>query len=1016
MRGGVAWRAGGLVLALLRVAVAHAESPAEVRVLSGTSGTTTLTVRATPDVTIEDKTTGARPAGPTGPASSGETFSDELTILLRPPVGSRAASIEVNDPLVSAVRLFPEPGGTTVTVFIRQPVTYSVSRPSATGEVRIELHTRARPATVTVTQTQRRQRVKVTRPEPTGEGEVAVDAESLSYDKESNTLTARGSVTLTRGDSTLTADEVVYDRTNSIAEARGHVVITDPQAEVAGTFAHLNMDDETGWIENADATLEPTRFRLGGNRLEKLGGPRYTIANGVFTTCECGGLEKPSWSVVGKRTDIELDGMGVMHGMTFRIKDQPALYLPYFLFPANTQRATGALMPRISYSNRRGFQYEQPFFWAISKSTDATVAVDIETKARAGLLGEYRYRLTQEARGAFLFGYWNEQIRGRPTGTIAPNGLRVEPPDDRFLISGHHVMPFYGDGKFYLDLFAVSDDTLLKEINSFSFDAGHNFALRTTRYTTSRAGAIKTWPEGVAWIENEYSQDLVDPQELALQKLPRVTGEHGTTLLDGKAVARVSAEGVNFQREQGYDGLRADLAPELFLPFSVRGVLNGSVTGTLRETAYHLTNDRQVALVTFPEGKTVKGDAGTGIITKRFREAPELPALDPDHTREIAELQGRTGTQFERVFTFRHLGLEKLKHTIEPEVQYLFVPQVSRPITDLPRCADVRRPVPGVNCNKNGPLFAEGYLFDERDAINRRNFVSYGITSRLLGRPPTADETAAAQSGEHEGKAPVPLDPETLPQGLPLGAVQNLPQLPPAPTPPAPGTPAAPAAPPRELLRASILHGYDITRTLSRDSHESDVDLGVRLTPVDYFGLVYNTTVNLQEGAIRGITLGGVLREPWWAPTNVTRNYQSPTTVGFSYRFIENSVNRGIKPGTLDDALFRFPTVNEIDGSFYLRLGEYMGFTFLSRYDLATDAFLGRDYLFRVISRCNCWVLEAGVSDQINPDERLYRVQFTLIGLGGFGRSPATRNYVGLAPLSSLGLRRPAALGSAVGY
>jgi hypothetical protein len=118
--------------------------------------------------------------------------------------------------------------------------------------------------------------------------------------------------------------------------------------------------------------------------------------------------------------------------------------------------------------------------------------------------------------------------------------------------------------------------------------------------------------------------------------------------------------------------------------------------------------------------------------------------------------------------------------------------------------------------------------------------------------------------------------------------------------------------------------------------------------------------------------------------------------------------------------------VNEIDASFYLRLGDYLGFTFLSRYDLSTTEvpgqpsigphFLERDYLLRFISRCNCWILEAGVADKTNPDERLFRIQFTLIGLGSFGKSPSTNNYVGLAPLSQLGMRRPTALGGGLGY
>src|SRR4029077_13118729 len=171
---------------------------------------------------------------------------------------------------------FPEPDGATVTVFVRQPVTYTVSRPSGAGEVRIDLRGKTRGLTVTgVTP---RGRARVVAPKPTGEREVAVDADSLSYDRATNTLTARGGVTLTRGDSTLTADEVVYDRTNGIAEAHGHVVMSDPQATIAGDFAHLNLEDETGWVEDTDATFHTSNFILRAGRLDKLGGPRYTVA------------------------------------------------------------------------------------------------------------------------------------------------------------------------------------------------------------------------------------------------------------------------------------------------------------------------------------------------------------------------------------------------------------------------------------------------------------------------------------------------------------------------------------------------------------------------------------------------------------------------------------------------------------------------------------------------------------------------------------------------------------------
>ena len=1013
MRAGRALRyAGGLALGIALFARAADRPSAEVRVLSGAGlqAPTTVTVRAEPETRIEDRTPGAKPAaGPRGPASAGETFTGELTVFLADFNVPRPAAIEVDDPVVSTVRLFPETGGTMVSIFVRQPVTYSISRPSAIGEITFDLRSRTRP--LGIAGISRRGAARVVRPKQKGRrGEVAVDAESLTYERETNTLVARGGVTLTRGDTTLTADEVRYDRTNAVAEARGHVVITDPEANIDGDFAHLNLDDESGWVEAGTAELKPSNYTLTGERIEKRGGPLYAASHGVFTTCRCGGLEKPSWSIAGASTDITLEGTGVVRHATFRVKDVPVLYFPYFLFPAKTDRASGFLFPRLANSNRRGFQYEQPFFWAINKSSDATVAVDLETAARVGAIGEYRYLLSRTARGNFTVAYYNEQIRGRPSGTVAPNGGQPDTPENRFALSGQHRQPFYGGSQLYLRLFAISDDTFLKEINTFAFSTRRDLQLRSSRFTTSRAGIIKTWDNGLAWFENAYYQDLIDPQPLALQKLPRLEAEHSMPLLGDLLVGRVEGQAIDYQRERGYAGLRGDLGPEVFLPFHLGRALNVSLTGRLRETAYHLTDTEQVAFVVPTSG-----------VGSHFRAAPELPRLDGDRSRELAEVSGRTGTEFARVFDFHHFGFEKLRHTIEPELRYLFVPSAGRQIFDvpLPACASlpVARRRPGDNCDAT--LFSEGFLFDERDAINRRNFFSYGISTRLLARAPNAAEAAAHEAQRQATTMPVggarqPVEVETLAQGLPAAAVPDFvgPPAPPSATAPAEAAPPAP----RELARASIVHGYDVSRPIAGTSHASDTDLGLRLTPVDYLGLSYNATVNLEGSSIRGQAVGLFLREPWWTAPTLVRNYQTATTVGVSYRVVESSANRDVDVKGPEAALLSTAGLREVDGSMYLRLGNYVGFTFLARYDLGNTPtigphFLERDYALRLISRCNCWLLEAGVQDKSNPDERLFRVQFTLVGLGSFGRPPFRGNYVGFAPLADIGFRRPGAAG-----
>jgi len=195
-----------------------------------------------------------------------------------------------------------------------------------------------------------------------------------------------------------------------------------------------------------------------------------------------------------------------------------------------------------------------------------------------------------------------------------------------------------------------------------------------------------------------------------------------------------------------------------------------------------------------------------------------------------------------------------------------------------------------------------------------------------------------------------------------------------------------------------------------RDSHLSDIDLALRVTPLDWLGFTYNATAGVEDSALRGMSAGVVAREPWWTPSALAR-YQTASTVAVSYRFVENNVNSILQPGDPTAVLFDRPGVNEIDGSVYLRLGNNVGFTFMSRYDLNETPetgphFLERNYLLRLISRCNCWIVDAGVSDKFNPDERVFRIQLTLVGLGSFGKSPTARNYMGFAPLAGLGGRQ----------
>jgi LPS-assembly protein len=524
--------------------------------------------------------------------------------------------------------------------------------------------------------------------------EITVDAAKISYDKRQNRISARGDVVVQRGDAELRADQVELDRTTNEALAVGDVSLTGPEGVLHAERMDLDLDDETGSLEKGEISSETYGFSMSGDRIEKKQGQRYRIENGRFTTCRCA-EGAPSWSIAGDLLRVNLNGYGTMEGARFNILDHTVLYLPTIKFPVYRERQSGLLLPRVGISNRRGLQIIQPFYWAIDKSQDATLGFDIETAARLGLIGEYRYALNRTTYGNFNISYFNEAIRSTATASTATDSS-PNVPENRWGIRSEHSQGI-GSGTGYADLQLVGDDLFFREINTYTFDHAEDVALRTLPFTTSRAGFVDQWNRLNLQGEGIYYQDLIDKQSLALQRVPDLSlyGQHQL----GYGILGMFNTGMtDFQRSDGITGVREDLHPAAWLRLPLGRSLLGSVRAEFRETAYQLT----------------ESDMTGGFRGDDPQAAPiDLPSAS---TREIFEFGADFSTGFSRIFDFPHFGLDKLKHTIEPRLEYLYVPDIGQ--GDLP-------------------------IFDGIDRIDQRDLVTYGIVSRLLARSALAEQKEA---------------------------------------------------------------------------------------------------------------------------------------------------------------------------------------------------------------------------------------------------------------------------------
>jgi len=637
--------------------------------------------------------------------------------------------------------------------------------------------------------------------------EISIDAKSLSYDQKTNAISASGGVVIRRGETELRANEVRVNRATNEVSAHGDVTVTDPEGTLFADKVDLNLDEETGTIVDGTVISRRLKYSLSGERMEKGVGQTYHIENGKFTTCHCDD-GPPSWSIAGKDLKVTLEGYGALSGGSFNILDVPILYIPHAVFPVNRERQTGFLLPRFSVSNRRGFQTLAPFYWAINRSQDLTVAGDLETAARVGLVGEYRYALSRDFEGHISPSYFNEFFRGQsPTvSNVADTNI----PNDRWSVLTEHTNAL-GPAKTYADLFLISDDSFLREINTFTFDARRDTSLRTLPFTTSQWGLARLWDRNALRMQGTYYQDLINPQEIALQRLPDAKF-WGQQLVGNKLLARWDVTGSDFQRSEGIDGLRLDVRPQAMIPIHLNPALFGSVRVGFRETAYHLT-----------EAESADGLNGN--------QTGDFVRLPQNSSREIFHVTGEASTSLSRVYEFNRYGVAKLKHTIEPLVEYTFVPGISQ--DDLA-------------------------LFDGVDRDNRRSLFTYGIASRLLAKsaaaPPATDGADDKQDSTRPGHSIRELARATLVQSYDTQRE----------IPPVTGKGAA--------------------------DHFSDIDLGLWVHPSDVLSLRSRTTYDTSASDVSSTSVGFRLNDPRYSGAERAGRLQTRNSVGVTYRFITRSL------------------------------------------------------------------------------------------------------------------------------
>ncbi len=628
----------------------------------------------------------------------------------------RLRSLVTGDRLVHSVNLQKEKEGSSVRIRLRRPVSFDVRwiddlfqlLITVSPDVEVQVAQSESPPIPPASKTEPRDVEKSQEIKEAGrrkeegkdkeaekekrkkrEGAIEVTADEVSVRERGEIIEAKESVEIQRENTVLKADEVRVNRNTTEVEAKGNVSVHDPEWKLKAKEIRLNLGKETGEIREGEVFIEGDHISLSGDRFQKLAGQVYHIDQGSFTTCLCE-LGAPSWKISADEMDLTSEGEGIIRGGTFYILDVPVFYLPYGYFPLRTKRQSGFLFPKIGSSSKEGFRFQQPFYWAISRSSDATFDVNVESRARVGILGEYRTVLNRNLSGQLNISYFNEAMRKDESDDVGNRTIAdQEIPKDRWSIVATHRGTHGSGWQTYSDIFAFSDDLFTRELfEKFNLSADRERDVRTSRYGRSRFGLYKSWRDIHLQGDWKFFQDFVQEDEQTFQQTPRLSFWGRQTRGDTPVEFRWHTEGVNYLRKEGSDGLRVDLRPELLVPFRLASYLTGSFDVAARETAYHLYQSGGLS--------------------------------DRNPSRELVELSGNIGTSIGRVYPWNGSLLKKVKHIAEPRMSYLLASRSQQ--RDIP-------------------------IMDGTDRINRRNLLNISLTNRLWER------TVDAPSGLTQNRA-----------------------------------------------------------------------------------------------------------------------------------------------------------------------------------------------------------------------------------------------------------------------
>jgi len=373
---------------------------------------------------------------------------------------------------------------------------------------------------------------------------VSFSADTMSFDRERDIVTATGNVEVHYGDRSLFADVVSYNRNTNVVRAEGNVTLLEPSGEIIfGNTVEVSGDLKDGVIENIGFILKD-HSRIAGSGARHSAGLFTDLRNAVYSPCalcEEDPEKPPLWQIKAVRVTHDKNEKVVEYRDAWlEFFGYPVAYTPYFRHPDPTvKRKTGFLFPTFGNSSDLGFVGQLPFFWNISPSEDATITPHLMSDEGGLLEVDYRKKLRNG----------EVEMTGSITDNSSDGGFDSE--DGKYGVRGH----IDSEGRFDIndvwrwgfDAKRSTDDTYMRR---YGFSAPGSLNSRLLAEAFRQRSYFRASTHAFQGLQSDDVQEEI-PLVLPLVDFNHI-GERdrfgGRTQLDFNFLAMTRDEGTDTRR------------------------------------------------------------------------------------------------------------------------------------------------------------------------------------------------------------------------------------------------------------------------------------------------------------------------------------------------------------------------------------------------------------------------------------------------------------------------------------